>query len=157
VGAITTSGTSSEYQWQRGNSGTLGSPGGSAPSYDKLIVTNGPGTNLSGIQFKPLTTNASGVDAPLPLVNSEAGGDSFAYDQVKGLGRYYTGVVSTTPGPGNALAAAPVYEEHTAVIKVRLVSVPNGGGSSVDLVIDRESYAKFADSPNAAAFCSLPQ
>lgn len=77
------------------------------------------------------------------------GGDSFAYDQVKGLVRY-AGVVSMAPAAGNALAGVPVYEEHTAVISVRLVSI--GNGSSVDLVIDRESHAKFADSPNAAAF-----
>jgi autotransporter-associated beta strand protein len=142
VGTIRIAGTSSFYQWQRVDIGAGGAPA-SGVAYDRVIVQNGAGSDLSALHFIP-TNTATGL--PIPVASLAAGGDSFAYDQVKGVSRY-TGVIQGNLSP----ASLPTFEVHTAVIKVSLVPSETST-PGVDLYIDRTPYASFAQNPNASAF-----
>ena len=149
VGSIQTNGRGSSYQWQRESTGSVANPTASS-RYDRVVIRNGAASNLSALTFQPVNSTTGlpiPVVGPDPLIPRQ---DSFAYDQVKGFGRY-VGVIQGSL----AVSAQPTFDAHTAVIKVSLVSSDTsapGAIPGVDLFIERTSYAKFAQNPNAAAF-----
>jgi autotransporter-associated beta strand protein len=127
-----------DYLWERVSLGT----------YDTVKLSAG-GSDLTGITVK--ARNIAG-DA-IPVVNTLAGGESLARDQV-------------LAGPERALRYAKIIDGSTtggprfggvdtAVIAIRLVPTGAAGAaasSGIDLVVDRSSYAKFATTKGGVAY-----
>lgn len=137
-----------DSQWER--TSTIGVSVAGA-QYDQLIITNGAGSDLSGITVKPQNADAS--HTPIPAASTVAGTDSFALDLVKNGNastKTYGQIISAT-----GLTAKPKLDvQNTAVIQVHLEHSTDPTKPGINLVVDRSSYAEFVNGPGTKAFGS---
>jgi fibronectin-binding autotransporter adhesin len=118
-------------------------------NYDRIVVANANNSTLSGISLSVL----DGTVGTIPIVAVDPKNPStenLARDQVRmgaASSLRYDGIITSGTGSfGNVPKFGGI---NSAVIQVRL---ENSTGLSIDLVVDRSSYAEFARGKSGEAF-----
>jgi uncharacterized protein with beta-barrel porin domain len=129
------------YEWER----TV--PGSTAPGFTHDSIQLSQPSDLSNITVRAKTA----AGATLPVVSTVAGAQSLAYDQVQvnpTQSLRYASIIIGDTSPG-----LPKFgDSDTAVIKVRMVRRDAPSSPSVDLVVDRTSYAEFSRGRGGKSF-----
>ena len=120
-------------------------------NYDRIVVSDATNSALSGISLSVL----DGTVGPIPVVGADPkdpSTENLARDQVR-LGAKkslrYDGIITATSG---SFGNVPKFNGiNSAVIRIRL---ENSAGKSIDLVVDRSSYAEFARGKSGEAFAN---